>query len=71
MSCYFRHLKEILSAAGLEVTTSNRKEIDRVLHQIVGVIYKDCPATWKQLKQDFNDAEKRQKLIRELKKALG
>lgn len=70
MSCYFRHLREILSAAGIEVTTSNRKEIDRVLHQIVGIAYKDCPATWKQLKQDLNDAEKRQQLVRELKKAL-
>ena len=37
MSCYFRHLKDILSDAGLEVTPSNKKQIDRVIHDIVGV----------------------------------
>ena len=45
MSCYLRHLKDILSEAGIEVTAANRKEIDRAFHQITGVPYKECPAT--------------------------
>jgi len=71
MSCYFRHIKSILDEAGIEVATSNKKEIDQAFHQIVGVIYKDCPATWKGLKQELaGDEQKRQELIRKLQKAI-
>ncbi len=45
MSCYFRHLKDIFAEAGIEVTKANRKELDRAFHDIVGVVYKDCPTT--------------------------
>lgn len=37
MSCYFRHLKDILNEAGIEVTASNKKQIDRIIHEIAGV----------------------------------
>jgi hypothetical protein len=50
MTCYFRHLAEVFKKAGIEVTSQNRQEIDRIIHSIVGVDYKDCPATWKQVK---------------------
>ena len=51
MSCYFRHLKDILNDAGIEVTPGNKHEIDQAFHQIVGVTYKDCPTIWERLKQ--------------------
>lgn len=51
MTCYFRHLREIFEKAGIEVTEANKREIDRVIHEIVGVKYKDCPSTWKELKK--------------------
>jgi hypothetical protein len=71
MSCYFRHLKNILAEAGIEVAPGNRKEIDRAFHQILGVAYKDCPATWKSLKQKLaGDSQKRQELIRKLQDAI-
>ena len=71
MSCYFRHLKDLLSEAGLEVTPSNKKAIDRAFHEIVGVAYKDCPKTWKALKQELSaDQQKRQELLRKLQDAL-
>ena len=71
MSCYLRHLKDIIEGAGIEVTSANRKQIDRAIHQIVGVTYKDCPETWKKLKQQLtgND-QKRQEFISQLKSAL-
>ena len=34
MSCYFRHLKDIFEEAGVEVTKENKKEIDRVIHDL-------------------------------------
>jgi len=72
MSCYFRHIKNILDRAGIEVTASNKKEIDQAFHQIAGVTYKDCPATWKRLKQEWMaDEQKRQELIQKLQNVIG
>jgi len=51
VTCYFRHLQGIFKKAGLEVTEANKREIDRVIHEIVGVRYKNCPSTWKELKK--------------------
>jgi len=71
MSCYFRHLKDILSEAGIEVTPSNKKQIDRTVHGIVGVTYKDCPATWGKLKQEILGSEqKRRDFIKKLQNAI-
>ena len=71
MSCYFRHMKSILDEAGIEVTPGNKKEIDRALHQIFGVLYKDCSTTWKKLKQELaGDEQKRQELINKLQNAV-
>ena len=50
MTCYLRHLKPVFKKAGIEVTFENRKELDRIIHNIVSVNYKNCPATWKQVK---------------------
>lgn len=72
MSCYFRHIKDILNEAGIEVTADNRKQLDRAIHDIVGVGYKDCPAAWKRLKEQIiGDEEKRQDLVWKLKHAIG
>ena len=71
MSCYFRHIKDILAEAGIEVTPGNKKQIDRAIHQAVGVDYKDCPATWKRLKQEImTDEQKRQDFIKKLEGAI-
>lgn len=50
MTCYFRHLQQIFKKAGIEVTSQNRKDIDRLIHRIVGVGYQNCPATWREVK---------------------
>ena len=71
MSCYFRHMKNILDEAGITVTPSNRKQIDQAFHQIVGVTYKDCPAAWKKLKQELiGDERKRRQVIQKLQNAI-
>jgi len=67
MSCYFHLTKNILAEAGIEVNPGNNKEIDQAIHRIVGVIYKDCPITWKNLKQGIiSDDEKHQYLVQKL-----
>ena len=57
MTCYFRQLTELFKKAGIEVTPQNRQEIDRIIHGIVGVKYKDCPAAWKQVKKNIMEDE--------------
>ena len=70
MSCYFRHLKETFAEAGIEITPANKRDVDRAIHKLVGVPYKDCPATWKALKAGFLASDKgRRDLIKQLKKA--
>ena len=72
MSCYLRHLKDILSEAGVEVTPENRKQVDRAIHEAMGVGYKDCPTTWKRLKQQvLGDEAKRRDLVRRVREAVG
>jgi hypothetical protein len=58
MTCYFRHLNEFFDQAGITVTKENREDIDRAIHKIVGVEYKNCPAAWKEVKKRLaEDAE--------------
>jgi hypothetical protein len=49
MTCYFRHLNQIFEKANIDVTPANKQEIDRIIHDIVGITYKNCPATWRQV----------------------
>lgn len=69
MSCYFRHIKDLFEAAGLEITPQNKKKVDRAIHGMGGVDYKDCSATWKRLKAEFlSDDKARQKFFTRLKR---
>ena len=43
-------MKEIFEKAGIQITKENRKEVDRAIHSIVGIEYKNCSATWKEVK---------------------
>jgi molecular chaperone GrpE (heat shock protein) len=72
MSCYFRHMKDVLAAAGVEVTPENKKEIDRIIHEIVDVDYKNCSPTWKGVKEHIKQDDKaRNQFIKKLKTKLA
>ena len=51
MSCYFRHMKDILEEVNVEIIPQNKKEIDEILHGIAGVEYKNCSPAWKSIKE--------------------
>jgi hypothetical protein len=57
LACYFRHLQEVFKNAGIRVTEENKREVDKVVHRIVGVEYKDCPAAWKEVKKRISEDE--------------
>jgi hypothetical protein len=67
MTCYFRHLQEIFTKAGIEVTGENKHEVDKIIHEIVGVNYKNCPPTWKEVKRRI--ADDKEAFVSQLKKA--
>jgi hypothetical protein len=71
MSCYFRHLKDVLAEAGVEVTPANKQDVDRALHGIVMVAYKDCPSAWKNLKGQMANETDRAVVVKKLRKALS
>ena len=58
----------VFKKAGVEVTGENKREIDRVIHGIVGVEYKNCSAAWKEVKKRI--AEDEEGFISRLKEAL-
>jgi hypothetical protein len=55
MTCYFRHLKPIFEKAEISITNENKKYIDKKIHQIVGIEYKNCSATWKEIKKRITE----------------
>ena len=69
MTCYFRHIQHLFEKAGIEVTKENRREIDKMIHNIVGVEYKNCPATWREVKQRI--AEDESAFVSELKQTVA
>ena len=68
MTCYFRHLKELFAETGITITKENKKEIDRIIHNIVGVEYKNCSATWKEVKKRI--ANNKEEFVSELNKKI-
>jgi len=69
MTCYFRHMKNVFAKVVVEVTKENKKDIDRKIHSIVGVEYKNCSATWKEVKRRI--AEDEESFVTMLKEALS
>jgi len=57
VTCYFRHLQQVFKKAGIEVTSDNKLDIDKVIHGTVGVKYKNCPVAWKEVKKRIAEDE--------------
>ena len=61
-------MKHIFEKAGIEVTPDNRKEIDRIISNLVNVDYKDCPKVWSEIKRRL--AEDEHGFVSDLARAL-
>lgn len=66
MSCYLKHMEEIISEAGIELTKENRKAVDHAIRRAVGKLDSNCPDVWKEIKTLIAD-DKRQEIIDRLK----
>ncbi|MFQ5957023.1 MAG: hypothetical protein ACE5KK_04560 [Candidatus Brocadiales bacterium] len=71
MSCYFRHIPDILKEAGVKVTAENKREVDHLIHTLVGVDYKNCSSAWKAVKGQRAEEALRVGLIKKLKKKFS
>ena len=72
MSCYFRYMKDVLDEAGITVEKGGKKDIDRMIHSIVNVEYKNCSPTWKKVKERIKGgASERATFIDELRQYLS
>lgn len=61
-------MKDVFAQIGNEVTPDNKRELDRKIHELVGVKYKDCSSTWKAIKARM--AENEAQFIADLKSIL-
>jgi hypothetical protein len=70
MSCYLRHMKDILEEADLHPQDrEDRKEVDLAIRKVIGKDQKDkCNLVWKEVKIWLQDEEKKEKLVGELSK---
>jgi len=65
-------MKDILEDVGIEVTKNNKKEIDKIIHGLVDVEYKNCSPTWKAVKERLNSDQKtRDAFVKKLKIKLA
>lgn len=69
MTCYFRNIHHIFDKIGIKVTAENKKEIDKVIHGIVGKDYKNCSTTWREVKKRIAEDEK--SFVSELRKNVA
>jgi len=69
MTCYFRHLNGVFAELGVAVTPDNKKDIDKAIHKLLGVEYKNCSVSWKEIKKRL--AEDEAGFMKSLDGALG
>jgi hypothetical protein len=47
-------MKDIFNELGVEPNKENKKDIDRKIHSILDVEYKNCSSTWKLVKSSLS-----------------
>lgn len=61
-------MNSIFEEIGVEPTQETKKDIDRAIHKLLGVEYKNCSVTWKEIKKKL--AEDEIGFLADLKNAL-
>ncbi len=62
-------MEDIFAEAGIVVDKDNRKAVDRRIHEIAGIEYKDCPQAWRRVKEMTGDDAGRRAFVEKLKAA--
>lgn len=48
-------MKDIFSEIGIEPTKENKKDIDRKVHELLDIEYKNCSSTWRKVKETLSE----------------
>lgn len=69
MSCYLRHMKDVLTEADLHPEDKKeRKKVDLSIRKVIGMKAEDkCNLVWKEVKVWLHDENKKKLLIEKLK----
>lgn len=67
MTCYMRHLRPLLSEAGIDDTRANRKKAHHLLESHLGKAGEHCPIIWQEVKARLADEAAREDLIAALR----
>jgi len=62
-------MKLIFAQIGIEPTPENKRDIDKKIHNLVGVDYKNCSATWRAIKARL--AEDEENFLADLDRVLA
>lgn len=65
MSCYLRHLDDVLLAAGIQATKENRPHIHALIQQITGE--EGCPQIWRSVKARLPREDSWEEFVRQLR----
>jgi len=68
MTCFLRHIDDLLKSCGIQRTKENSKEIQEEIRRIIGVKSRHCSVIWKKLKVWLVDEEKKKILENQLRK---
>jgi len=63
MTCYVKHLSEIMRRAGAENTYENKQLLDGIVREVLSMERNDCPEVWAKVKSIMfsgNAEEKKQ-----------
>ena len=61
MSCYLRHLSEVLAAAGIPDTRESRRRVHAMIQEITSE--QDCLPVWRRVKAALAENAERELLI--------
>jgi hypothetical protein len=61
MTCYIKHVSELMRRAGAENTYENKKMLDAIIRELLGMPRNKCNEVWQQVKSIMfgGDAEKK------------
>lgn len=73
MSCWTRHLGDVIAAAGVENTSANKKKIDKFVREKYAIKPEvHCPEVWKEYVQPIlADEQKKNELTMEIRKLFS
>lgn len=63
MTCYVKHLSEIMRRAGAENTYENKQLLDKIVREVLDMEHADCADVWKSVKAIMFSGNEKHKML--------